>query len=73
MSSRDPIVDELHRLRERIGRAHDFDVDRIAATIRRHEREAGLIEEAATPRRRGLRGTRQKRRAAQHQLVPTAR
>jgi hypothetical protein len=40
MKRRDSIIEELHKLRERIGRAHDFDVDRIAATIRQHEREA---------------------------------
>lgn len=34
----DTIVDDLRRLRERIGRAHGFDVDRIAAAIREHER-----------------------------------
>lgn len=38
MKQRDSIVDELHKLRERIGKAHGFDADRIAATIRQHER-----------------------------------
>lgn len=37
MKRHDPIIDELHKLREAIGRAHDFDVHRIAATIRQHE------------------------------------
>jgi hypothetical protein len=41
MKRRDAIIENLHRLRERIGRAHGFNVDRIAATIREHEREAG--------------------------------
>ena len=39
MKRRDPIIDELHRVRENFGRAHDFDVRRIAATIRQHEDE----------------------------------
>jgi hypothetical protein len=30
MKRRDPIIDELHRVREDIGKAHDFDVRRIA-------------------------------------------
>ena len=37
MKRRDPIIDELHRVREDIAKAHDFDARRIAATIRRHE------------------------------------
>ena len=39
MKHRDPIIDELHRQREAMARAHGFDVNRIAATIRRHEQE----------------------------------
>lgn len=39
MKQRDPIIDNLHRIRQAIGKAHDFDVRRIAATIRRHEDE----------------------------------
>ena len=40
MKHRDPIVEGLHKVREAIGKAHDFDVYRIAATIRRHEGES---------------------------------
>ena len=39
MKRRDAIIDELRRVREDIGKAHDFDVPRIAATIRQHEAE----------------------------------
>jgi hypothetical protein len=39
MKRRDPIIEELHRVREDIGKAHDFDVDRIAAAIRQPENE----------------------------------
>ena len=39
MKRRDTIIEELHRVRENIGKAHDFDVRRIAATIRQHEAE----------------------------------
>ncbi len=41
MKRRDVIIDDLHKVRQAIGRAHDFDVHRIAATIRRHEDESG--------------------------------
>ena len=51
MKHRDSIIDEIHRLRERMGRAHDFDADRIAMTIRQHEREAGRPVVNTTPRR----------------------
>lgn len=48
MKRRDPIIDELHRIREDIGKAHDFDVHRIATTIRRHEEESreGVLRES---------------------------
>jgi hypothetical protein len=51
MKRRDIIIDELHRVRENVGNAHDFDVRRIAATIRQHEDEnlQGMIREL--PRR----------------------
>ena len=49
MRHRDSIIDEIHRLRERIGRAHGFDPDRIALTIRQHEREAGRPVVDTTP------------------------
>ena len=37
MKRRDAIIDDLHKIRRAIGRAHNFDVQRIAATIRQHE------------------------------------
>ena len=48
MKRRDPIVEELHRVREAIGKAHDFDVRRIAAAIRRREEEntEGVVRES---------------------------
>jgi len=39
MKRRDPIIDELHRVREDLGKAHDFEVRRIAAAIHQHEDE----------------------------------
>ena len=39
MKRRDPIIDQLHRVREDIGKAHHFNVRRIAAAIRQHEEE----------------------------------
>ncbi|SRR5258708_38544687 len=48
MKRRDPIIEELHRVREDIGKAHDFDVRRIAAAIRQHEDEnrEGVVRES---------------------------
>jgi len=65
MKRRDSIIDDLHKLRERIGRAHGFDVDRIAATIRQHEREAGgrgrgVVEEPTGTKRQARLGRRRK-------------
>ena len=65
MNHRDSIFDDLHKLRERIGRAHGFDVDRIAATIRQHEREAGRPQVEPTPERAKRRADIRRRRAAQ--------
>lgn len=50
MQCRDSIVEGLHKLRERIGRAHDFDADRIAMTIR-HEKERGRGDARVAPKR----------------------
>jgi hypothetical protein len=65
MKRRDPIIEDLHKLREQIGRAHDFDVDRIAATIRQHEREGRRAIVHTTPRRAKRRPEPRRRRAAQ--------
>ncbi len=48
MKRRDPIIDELHRIREGIGKAYDFDVRRIAAAFRQHEDEKpdGVVRES---------------------------
>jgi hypothetical protein len=48
---RDLIIDQLHRVREDIGRAHDFDVDRIATTIRKHEDESAQPVVRESPKR----------------------
>ena len=49
----DPIIDELHRVREDLGRAHGFEVRRIAAAIRRRENEnpEGVVRESPNGRR----------------------
>ena len=57
MKRRDPIIDKLHRVREDMGKAHGFDVHRIAATIRRHEDESRESVVRESPKRT----TRQKR------------
>ena len=48
MKRRDPIIEELHRVREAIGKAHDCDARRIAAAIRQHEEEnpEGVVRES---------------------------
>jgi len=51
MKHRDPIIEGLHRVREAIGKAHDFDVQRIAATVRRHEDESRDPVIRALPKR----------------------
>lgn len=65
MKRRDATIEELHKVRERIGRPHAFDADRIAETIRQHEREAGRPSVDATPTRTPRQGERRGRRAAQ--------
>ncbi len=56
MKRRDPIIEELHRVREGIGKSHDFDVRRIADAIRQHEDEhpQGVVRQSPkrTPRQK---------------------
>lgn len=48
MNRRDPIIEKLHRVREDIRKADDFDVRRIAAAVRQHEAEnpRGVVHES---------------------------
>ena len=48
MKQRDRIMNELHRVGEDIGKAHDFDVRQITAAIRQHEGEnpEGVVRES---------------------------
>lgn len=48
MKRRDPIIEEPHRVREDIGKAHDFDVQRIAAAVRQREDDnpEGVVRES---------------------------
>ena len=71
MKYRDPVVEELHKLRERVGHAHDFDADRIAATIRQHEREGGRVLVQPEPKRATRQADRRTPKAAHHGLRPT--
>lgn len=71
MTRRNPVLDELHAFRERLGRAHGFDANRIAETLRAHEQErktAARRRPAAT-RRNLAKGTR----AAQQAAAPDGR
>ena len=59
MKRRDPVIEELHRVREEIGQAHAFDVRRIATAVRRHEDEnpEGIVRESpkrSAPTQEGL-------------------
>lgn len=65
MKSRDSIIEELHTLREEIGRAHGFDVDRIAATIRQHEAGSGRLVAKSSVKRAKDHPRHPRRRAAQ--------
>jgi hypothetical protein len=58
MKHGDPIIDALHKQREAIARAHDFDVKRIAATIQRHEQERKAAARAVTRRSPAQRQTK---------------
>ena len=51
MKRRDPVIDELHKFREAIGKAHGFDVHRIVATIRQHEGESRVPGIRELPKR----------------------
>ena len=66
MTRRNPVIDELHALRERLGRAHGFDAKRIAATIRKHERERQAVAQRAVRAVRPVtpRGSRAAQQAA---------
>ena len=51
MKRRDTIIEDLHKIREKIGKAHDFAVRRIAATVRRNEEAGAKTIVRAVPRR----------------------
>jgi hypothetical protein len=54
MKRDDDIINGLHKVREATGRAHGFDVHRIAAAIREHERSSGRpIVREDRPKRAG--------------------
>lgn len=72
MKHRDAIVEDLHKLRERMGRAHGFDVDRIAASIRQHERESGVARVAPSAQRRKAVATVRARKLARPRVRAVA-
>ncbi len=59
----DAIIEALHRFREDVGGAHDFDVDRIAATLRQHELQSGRAM-ASPPVTRSQRTTKARMKRA---------
>ena len=75
MTRRNPVLDELHALRERMGKAHDFDAEGIAETLREHERQRKVAprtgatgsqrrERAVKTAKRLIAGRRRAKRAA---------
>ena len=38
---RDPIIEEIHAVREAFAKDHDYDLAAMVETLRRHQRESG--------------------------------
>lgn len=54
MKHYDPILDELHKVKDAIAKAHDYDVDKLFATIRaREEKAAAAKRRPQAPKRAG--------------------
>jgi len=48
---RDPILEEIHAGREAFAKEHNYDLDAMVATLRRHQRESGREVVSFAPRR----------------------
>lgn len=53
---RDPIVDEIHMVRERIARESGYDLKRIVRDLREKEAEhpQRIVEDTGSPRSKGM-------------------
>jgi hypothetical protein len=47
---RDPIIEEIHAIREAFAKAHDYDLAAMFTTLRRHQRESGREVVSFAPR-----------------------
>jgi hypothetical protein len=48
---RDPIIEEIHAVREAFAKEHNYDLAAMVATLRRHQRESGRKVVFFAPRR----------------------
>ncbi len=48
---RDPIIEEIHAVREAFAKEHNYDLAAMVATLRRHQRESGREVVSFAPRR----------------------
>jgi hypothetical protein len=47
---RDPIIEEIHAIREAFAKEHNFDLSAMFATLRRHQMESGRKVVSLAPR-----------------------
>ncbi len=47
----DPIIEEIHAVREAFAKDHNYDLTAMVATLRRHQRESGREVVSFAPRR----------------------
>jgi hypothetical protein len=48
---RDPLIAEIHAVREAFAKDHNYDLAAMVATLRRHQRESGREVVSFAPRR----------------------
>lgn len=48
---RDPIIEEIHAVREAFAKEHNYDLAAMVATLRRHQQESGREVVSFAPRR----------------------
>ena len=48
---RDPIIEEIHAIREAFAKDHDYDLAAMFTTLNRHQRESGRQVVSFPPRR----------------------
>lgn len=48
---RDPLIDEIHAVREAFAKDHNYDLAAMVATLRRHQREGGREVVSFAPRK----------------------